>query len=292
VKLSFDSQSKLIAVKTSLNPDHAECIRREAAILKRLKHPLILELREHIPEADDCNSAIVTEFVGNGSLANHLPPAESPLTDVNKITKIIVGIALAMRYLHSRGVIHRDLKPDNILLDWDWNVRIADFGHSISPDKPKILSLGNPNAFSNGPSCNSRYLAPECYDNRYFPESDVFSFGLIVYELLTGQSAFPDTLTEWQIAYILTSTDERPEIPEFVLPHTRDLITDCWATEPEDRPSFEEIMNRLAEVKFKLIENVRSSKLFEFVRKIEELEAVNAACQQEPIVQLSLVGLF
>jgi serine/threonine protein kinase len=87
----------------------------------------------------------VTEFAGNGSLANHLSPAEYPLSGANRITRIIVGIALAMRFLHSRGFIHFDLKPDNILLDWDWNVRIADFGQSISLNNHEIPSLIHPN---------------------------------------------------------------------------------------------------------------------------------------------------
>jgi serine/threonine protein kinase len=49
-----------------------------------------------------------------------------------RIGKIIVGIALAMRYLHGCGIVHRDRRPENVLLDWDWNPRIADFGHSVS----------------------------------------------------------------------------------------------------------------------------------------------------------------
>jgi hypothetical protein len=86
-------------VKTLLKPDDAELIRRETVILKTLKHPLILDIRENIPD----NLRIVTEFAGNGSLADHLPPAAFLLSGANRITKVIVGIALAMRFVHSRG---------------------------------------------------------------------------------------------------------------------------------------------------------------------------------------------
>jgi serine/threonine protein kinase len=263
VKLSLDLHSNLTAVKTSLNPDHAELIRREAAILKTLKHPLILELRDHIPERDDGNSAIVTEFVGNGSLANHLPPAECPLTGVDRITKIVVGIALAMRYLHSRGIIHRDLKPDNILLDWDWNVRIADFGHSIRSNERRPTG-------GIWPSVDFSNLAPECYGDCCLPESDVFSFGLILYELLSGKPVFEKDRSKENIAAAVFVNDERPEIPEFVIPAAQKLITECWAIDPDDRPSFEDIVCRLAEMEYKLMANVNSRKLAQFVRNFEE----------------------
>jgi serine/threonine protein kinase len=190
------------------------------------------------------------------------------LSGANRITRIVVGIALAMRFIHSQDIIHRDLKPDNILLDWDWNVRIADFGHSISPAQPM-----NPSKICDWPSVDFRYLAPECYDRHYDPESDVFSFGLILYELLVGQPAFGKELEkEWIVGRVCLK-NVRPEIPKFVLPSARELITDCWGIDPGYRPSFEEIVDRLVEMKFKLIPKVNSAKLAEFVKKIEEWES-------------------
>jgi TPR repeat protein len=175
VTLSSDSNGVLSAVKTLFSPERAVLIRRETAILKTLKHPLILNISD-----SQNNSSIVAEFAGNGSLANHLPPAECPLRGANRITKVIVGIALAMRFVHSRHLIHRDLKPDNILLDWDWTVKIADFGQSSAPDNPDIPPLPHFNPNPEWPSLDFRYLAPECYENHFLPASDVFSFGLIV----------------------------------------------------------------------------------------------------------------
>jgi serine/threonine-protein kinase len=178
-----------------------EFILREASILKTVKHPLIVELLGHISDTSDHNSVIVTGFAGNGSLASHHPSSKCPLSGPNRITRIIIGIALAMRYLHSRNIIHCALTPDNILLDWDWNFRIADFGHNISPDNPNPPSMVQFDADIKWPFGDFRYLAPECYELQYFQESDVFSFGIILYELLTGQSAFSKELTPYQIAF-------------------------------------------------------------------------------------------
>jgi serine/threonine protein kinase len=204
VTLSPDSNGRLSAVKTLLSLDQTDLIRREAAILKELKHPLILNIREHLSD----NSAIVTEFAGNGSLANYFPPSQSRLKGANRIAKVIIGIALAMRFVHSRGFFHRDLKPANILLDWDWNVRIADYGQSKAPDNSDIPSLVHFKPDQIWPSVDFRYHAPECYENGFLQASDVFFF--VWTELLGGQSAFPEDLEQHGIANLVVN--EEPPI--------------------------------------------------------------------------------
>jgi hypothetical protein len=71
-----------------------------------------------------------------------------------------------------------------------------------------------------------------------------------------------------------------PEIPKFVLPSARELITDCWAEDPADRPSFEEIVDRLKQMRFKVMPNVNSLKLAAFAKVIEILETPNSAVPQ------------
>jgi serine/threonine protein kinase len=233
-----------------------------------------------LAETSDQNSAIVIEFAGNGSLANNLSPAKYHLIGPNKIARIIVGIALAMRFHHSRYFIHGDLKPDNILLDWDWNVRIADFGRSISLTNVEIPSLIHPNMIDRVLFMDSYYLAPEYYYNSCSQMSDVFSFGLILYELLTGQPVISKELMLIQIARMVAVNHELPDIPKFVLPSAREFITDCWAKEPGDRPSFDEIVDRLKEMKFKVMPNVNSWKLSAFANEIEGWESHNPAVLQ------------
>jgi hypothetical protein len=92
---------------------------------------------------------------------------------------------------------------------------------------------------------------------------------------LTGKAAFAETLTQHQIARKVAIANDRPDIPKFILPSARELITDCWAIEPGDRPSFEEIVDRLAAMKFKVMRNVNPPKLSAFVKKIEDWELEN-----------------
>jgi hypothetical protein len=97
VRFSLDVKLNLSLVKTSLTPNHAELVRREASIFKTLKHSLIPRLQRDISDTREHNPAILTEFVGNRSLANHLTSSKCRLSGANRITRIILGIAFAMR---------------------------------------------------------------------------------------------------------------------------------------------------------------------------------------------------
>jgi hypothetical protein len=102
---------------------------------------------------------------------------------------------------------------------------------------------------------------------------------MILYELLVGQPAFPIDLTQHGIA-IRVINNELPVIPEFLLEPTQTLIMDCWAEEPDDRPSFDEIVDRLASMNFEVIQNVNSAKLKAFVNQIEEWEGHDQSIPQ------------
>jgi serine/threonine protein kinase len=191
--------------------------------------------------------------------------------------RIIAGIVLALRFLHSQNVVHRDLTPENILIDFDWNVRICDFGCSVSPVYPQPVLPMDRIQSQLWRTIDCRYGAPECCRNMIVPASetpqaDVFSFGSILYELIIGRPIFPKDVRPYTVVAILGMDDWRPSIPHDTIPEAAQLIRDCLAINYRDRPSFIDILHRLKAVGFKLVPGVNSAKITTFVNTIEEIE--------------------
>jgi serine/threonine protein kinase len=180
-------------------------------------------------------------------------------------------MALAMRYLHSQRIIHTDLKPTNVLVDWDWIVNIGDFGHSLLADEWGG-ALPQQGDRSNEWSINARYTAPECFENGPTLRSDVFSFGIILCELLSGQPGFPLNVPGPQLMKMIVLDHARPTVPDFVGENARRLICDCWKQKPEERPSFEKILERLDEMDFKILAGVASDRVRRFVKAVKTRE--------------------
>jgi serine/threonine protein kinase len=150
VKLARNRHAKgKWAVKTPW-PREIHCLERERAIYEELKHPLILGFAEYLPKSRSRPPEIVTEFVPNGSLADHLPYASEERGEMNalaggtRIAIVVTGIVLAMRYLHSLGIIHRELTLGSVLVDWEWIIRIGDFGHTLRLNECDIVVRESP----------------------------------------------------------------------------------------------------------------------------------------------------
>jgi serine/threonine protein kinase len=261
VILTADSDGNLTAVKTAVSQGVIEMFERGLNNLKKLNHPLIV--KPHFVNRTDGKSAIVTEFVGNGSLADHLPGSPNcdlcTLQGPTRTVRILAGICVAMCFIHSRGIIHTNLTPENILLDWNWKAMISGFGHSVSQGEP----------YSSDTFRDPHYLAPEQYRNQIIPESDVFSFGLILYELIVGRAVFPRDLAAGGIMGEVLAEGWKPDIPESLFPETRELISDCLQIEFQWRPSFDEIFDRMEGMNCKLTAGVNSSKVAKFVKEIK-----------------------
>jgi len=173
---------------------------------------------------------IVTEFMPNGSLYSALHETSSKnILSATDLTIIAYCIASGMDYLHSKRIIHRDLKSLNVLLDSHFLPRICDFG---------LSSFGecqtNPNVGT------AAIMAPEILKNDIvdFP-SDVFSFGMILWEMSTRNIPFSDN-DPHQIVYMI-SRGIRPTIPDDTPERLSQTISMCWNQDPAQRPTFFEI---------------------------------------------------
>jgi hypothetical protein len=119
-------------------------------------------------------------------------------------------------------------------------------------------------------SVDCHYLAPECYDNKTGPKCDVFSFGLILYELVVGRKALLKKRSQENVMKLLLVGQFRSTIPEWVLPELRELINECWADDPDDRPSFRGIFKRLKAMNFKVMPGVNPVKLVKFATEMKK----------------------
>ncbi|MED6121337.1 copper transport protein ctr1 [Stylosanthes scabra] len=144
-----------------------------------------------------------------------------------------------MNYLHHRNppIVHRDLKSSNLLVDKNWTVKVGDFGLSRLKDATLLTSKsgrGTP-----------QWMAPEVLRNEPSNEkSDVYSFGVILWELMT-QSIPWENLNSLQVVGVVGFMDRRLDLPEGLDPQVASVIRDCWQSDPEQRPSFQELIKRM-----------------------------------------------
>jgi serine/threonine protein kinase len=202
------------------------------------------------------------EFAVNGSLRSAVNQIPRPsFMDGTGIAIIISGVAYGMAFIHSKGIIHRDLKPENILLDERGWPKIGDFGSSRFVDLKltQTIMVGTP-----------LYMAPEMYNiNQYTKAVDVFSYGLIIYELLVGHSVFSPDDSPFVLMRKVTR-GVRAKIPETTCEAPRKLIKRCWAADPDNRPSCDEILFTLNKAQFGVAPDMDDVKVKAYLTAISQ----------------------
>ena len=242
---------------------------REIANLIALDHPCVVTLSGYaLPcKLTKHRFAVFTEYVPGGSLLDAIcalctPGSGCPWFNSTARVMIVVGLVHCMKYVHSHDIIHRDLKPSNVLLDEEHHPLVCDFGSS------RALSIDS--TLTQSPQLTFYYAAPEFSDEdvAYDSKVDVYSFGVMLYEIVTGQLALRH-LNQYQILpFILRG--KRPEIPDNVLPFTRSLITRCWSGDPSERPSFSEIYSELWKHNFRIFEDVDSGAVASYAQSLPQ----------------------
>jgi len=146
--------------------------------------------------------------------------------------RMAIDTAKGMEYLHSLGIIHRDLKTGNLLLSDDDRVKVADFGVSRLVTEKATKAVGTP-----------MYMAPEILGGeKYALSSDVYSYAFVLWEMVTREVPY-GKLTPWEITKGVCEEGLRPEIPEEC--PFQELIAVCWSSDASKRPTFTKIINYL-----------------------------------------------
>ncbi|GMH40072.1 hypothetical protein BSKO_07976 [Bryopsis sp. KO-2023] len=208
---------------------------QEVAIMRKVRHKNVVQFIGACTARP--NLCILFEYMAGGSVHDHLRKV-GPLR-LAETLKLSLDVSRGMDYLHQMKIIHRDLKAANLLLDEHGNVKIGDFGVA------RIMAMGGCMTAETG---TYRWMAPEVIEHRpYDCKADVFSFGVLLWELLTGQVPY-NGMTPLQAAVGVVQKDLRPDLPSNCPGNLAQIMRRCWDKQPANRPSFRELLPLLQEM--------------------------------------------
>lgn len=221
-----DVAVKVVGEPLRSNPAFVSRFQQEASAVARLQHPFILPVYE--TGIDHGTPYVVMAYPGGQSLAGLIASHDGGLS-IEDVVRIISQVASAVDFAHAEGVVHRDIKPGNILLDKQGNAFLADFGVAVLPDGGDLLYTEPPGT--------PPYIAPEVLSGGLaVPASDIYALAVVLFEMLTGfrpdelpqsrrrtgSSQTPFTLHPW-----------RPELP----PGVQVVLDQALAPDPSARTS-------------------------------------------------------
>ncbi|KAK9681458.1 hypothetical protein RND81_10G003900 [Saponaria officinalis] len=237
-------KQRAVAVKMVRIPTHKEeaktkleqQFKSEVALLSRLYHSNIVQFIAACQKPPVY--CIITEYMSQGTLRMYLNKKEPYSLSIETILRLALDISRGMDYLHSQGVIHRDLKSNNLLLNDEMRVKVADFGTSCLETQCRETK-GNMGTY--------RWMAPEMIKEKpYTRKVDVYSFGIVLWELTTALLPFQG-MTPVQAAFAVANKNARPPLPASCQPALAHLIKRCWSANPNKRPDFSYIVSALEE---------------------------------------------
>eukprot|EP00878_Enallax_costatus_P020965 GHUV01022181.1.p1 GENE.GHUV01022181.1~~GHUV01022181.1.p1 ORF type:complete len:482 (+),score=159.09 GHUV01022181.1:903-2348(+) len=205
---------------------------QEVSIMRKVRHKNVVQFIGACTWKP--NLCIVFEYMSGGSVYDWIR-REGPLK-LSQVLKVCVEVSRGMDYLHQRKIIHRDLKAANLLLDENGMVKIADFG---------VARMIEANGHMTAETGTYRWMAPEVIEHKPYDEkADVFSFGVVLWELLTCKIPYSD-MTPLQAAVGVVQKGLRPAIPPNCPPQLTTMMAACWDASPMHRPSFKELTPQL-----------------------------------------------
>eukprot|EP01105_Mastigella_eilhardi_P024591 TRINITY_DN645_c0_g1_i1.p1 TRINITY_DN645_c0_g1~~TRINITY_DN645_c0_g1_i1.p1 ORF type:complete len:1084 (+),score=221.55 TRINITY_DN645_c0_g1_i1:75-3326(+) len=226
---------KLLKFQEFYEQDLREAFLREVHLMETMRAPQIVNFlgAVHVPK----RLALVTEYMPLGSLISTM---QKNTFSVALKLKCLLDCAKGMNFLHQSDVVHRDLKGDNLLmcsLDYTLPVtcKLSDFGttRDIQPSEQGAnftQAIGTPT-----------HMAPEVLEHSsYSKSSDVYSFAVLAYQVLTEKEPYADFESMWAVSKFVVE-QKRLEIPADAPAPFSHIITTCWAQDPADRPSFTEV---------------------------------------------------
>ncbi|XP_049920220.1 tyrosine-protein kinase Srms [Epinephelus moara] len=246
----WTTENKKVAIKTLKQEDTKQDeFVKEVQALKSLHHPKLIQLLAMCSRGEPVY--IVTELMTKGSLKSYLASAEGQVLTSAHLIYMGSQIAEGMAYLEDRNIVHRDLAARNILVGDDLVCKVADFGLArIIKDSVYTASRNT--------KIPVRWTAPEAaIYQRFSVKSDVWSFGVLLYEMMSRGKMPYEGKSNKEVLDLLSSGFRLP-CPTRCPQNIYRIMMDCWAAEPSKRPSFHALHSQLdsiyARIYFKTIE--------------------------------------
>lgn len=208
-------------------------------IFKQLDHPNIIKFLDS--EIIDKNLFIYLEYIPNGSI-KHVVDKYGPLNE-NLIKIYFKQILDGLEYLHTKKIVHRDVKSANILLDCKGNIKLSDFGCSGQHQDVQIVTSMNPRVNNSEEFLDSikgtlPWMAPEVVlQQKYGKKADIWSLGCTLLEMATGCTPWGKLDNFFQAMNRIGRSNDVPEIPSQLSNNLRDLLMLCFKRNPKERPS-------------------------------------------------------
>ncbi|KAL7244739.1 hypothetical protein ACSBR2_000159 [Camellia fascicularis] len=242
-KGTFNGQD--VAIKV-LRAEYLNDVQKEFAqevyILRRVRHKNVVQFIGACTRPPSL--CIVTEFMSGGSVYDFMHKRKG-IFKLPALLKVAIDVSKGMNYLHQNNIIHRDLKAANLLMDENEVVKVADFG---------VARVETPSGVMTAETGTYRWMAPEVIEHKpYDHKADVFSFGVVLWELLTGKLPY-EHLSPLQAAVGVVQKGLRPVIPNHTYPKMVELLERCWQQDPTLRPEFSEIIEILQQMAEKVAE--------------------------------------
>jgi len=235
-RCNLEDQEQYVAKQISplrTKSEDMSCLVNEMQVWSSVKHPHCVAFRGVVfgrKEHDDY--FLIGEFMPGGTVHERLvrsAAANAPPPKRTVLNSEMLQIASAMEYLHSLDIIHRDLKSSNVLIGKDGRLVVGDFG---------LARYARPDGEMTAETGSYRWMAPEVIRHeRYSHSCDVYSYGMLCYELLTHRVPYNDT-TAVSAALRVARSGIRPDLPPTAPHGVCDIIQCCWQQDPHARPSF------------------------------------------------------
>ncbi|KAG6510356.1 mitogen-activated protein kinase kinase kinase 17-like [Zingiber officinale] len=237
------STGQVFSVKSALAA-HSASLQREQSLLSSLDSPYLVACLGFDISWDSPSSSLYynlfLEYAAEGSLSDYVAKKGGRLNDL-AIRSITCDILRGLAHLHSRGILHCDVKGRNVLITSEGHALLADLGSAIpigkrnSDDEPYCRLRGTP-----------VFMAPEVARGQgQGPPADVWALGCTVIEMATGHAPWPDVVDPLAAVHRIAFSQEVPEIPNWLSCEGKDFLTKCLARDPRERWTAEQLLQHV-----------------------------------------------